>query len=74
MISEAIQSLVSMMHRLIAFEIVTFMREMAGTHPQGMDHRNFDGKTGGESTMFSKACFAIILVLILIMIVIFLPR
>jgi len=47
---------------------------MAGTHPQGMDHRNFDGKTGGNSTMFSKACLGIVLVLIFVMIVIFLPR
>ena len=59
---------------MIVLDAVYALREMAGTHPQGMDHRNYDGKTGSESTLFSKACFAFILVMIVIMIVIFLPR
>jgi len=45
---------------------------MAGTHPQGLNHRNFDGKTGSDSTLFSKVCLAVFLVMILIMIAIFL--
>ena len=59
---------------LIVFDIFFVLSEMAGTHPQGMNHRNFDGRTGGDSTRFSKACLGIFLVLILIMVVIFLPR
>ena len=59
---------------MIALDVVLKLRKMAGTHPQGMNHRDYDGKTGGDSTIFSKVCLAVILVLIVIMIIIFLPR
>ena len=46
---------------------------MAGTHPQGMNVRNHDGKTGGDSTIFGKVCLVVFLVMIVIMVIIFLP-
>jgi hypothetical protein len=49
------------------------MKEMAGTHPQGMGHRNYDGKTGSDSNIFSRVCLVAFFATIVIMVVIFLP-
>ncbi|MFX1481994.1 MAG: hypothetical protein ACFFCP_02275 [Promethearchaeota archaeon] len=47
---------------------------MVGTHPQGMNQRNFDGKTGGDSVTFSKLCLGFFLIAILVMIVVVITR
>ena len=58
---------------MIVLDAICILKEMAGTHPQGMDHRNYDGKTGSDSNIFSKVCLVAFLAIIVIMVVIFLP-
>ena len=59
--------------KLIFFHAIFILKEMAGTHPQGMDHRNYDGKTGSDSNIFSKYCLVAFFAIIVIVVVIFLP-